>query len=90
MPSFRAQDLALSVLYWPGPTRIILVAPGAPGPPRQLTEFGGRVNAGNADPELARTGRDLMESPGDGHPRSKPRRGPSNGLPGPLNTFVFR
>ena len=90
MPSFRAQDLALSVLYWPGPTRIILVAPGAPGPPRQLTEFGGRVNAGNADPGLAKTGRDLMGCPGDGQQRSKPRRGPSTGLPGPLNTFVFR
>ena len=60
MPSFRAHDLALSVLYWPGPTRIILVAPGAPGPPRQLTEFGGRENAGNAVPELAQTGRNLM------------------------------
>ena len=76
-------DLALSVLYWPSPTRIILVAPGAPGPPRQLTEFGGRVNAGNAVPELAKTGRDLLGLPGDGHQRSKPRRGPSTGLPGP-------
>jgi len=59
--SCRAHDLAQSVLCWPGPTRIILVAPGAPGPPRQLTEFGG-----STVPELAKTGRDLMGLPGDG------------------------
>ena len=85
MPSIRAQDLALSVLLWTGPTRIILVAPVAPGPPRELTEFGGRVNAGNAVPEVAKTGRNLMVCPGDGHQASQPRRGPSTGLTGPKN-----
>ena len=83
MPSIRAHDLALSVLLWTSPTRFILVAPGAPGPPRQLTDFGGRVNAGNAVPEVAKTGRNLLVCPGDGHQPSQPRRGPSTGLTGP-------
>ena len=56
VPLSRAQDLALSVLMWPGPTMFILVVPGAWGPPRQFTEPGGRHYGANAVLEVG-TGR---------------------------------
>ena len=56
MPLSRAQDIALSVLIWPGPTMFILVVPGAWGPPPKFTGTGGRLNGANAVLEVA-TGR---------------------------------
>ena len=52
VPLSGTHDIALSVLMWSGPTRFILVAPGARELPRQFTEPRGRENADNADLEL--------------------------------------
>ena len=59
VPLNGTHDMALSVLMWSGPTRFILVAPGAQEPPRQFTEPRAATNAVDHVPELPTTRGDL-------------------------------